>query len=105
MKWKERMERVRENMRKEKIRKDRKEGEPEEDELISKERDKEKYRVFHGFWLRKWDDYFWVNFDHFFIKHHFSGKSKRDGKREYKKKKVERERDGGRDNGERERER
>jgi len=43
------MERVRENMRKEKIRKDRKGGETEEEELISKEREREKYRVFHGF--------------------------------------------------------
>ena len=29
------------------------------------------YRVCHGFRLTKWDDYFLVNFDHFWIERHF----------------------------------
>jgi len=28
-------------------------------------------RVCHGFRLTKWDDYFWVDFDHFWIKQYF----------------------------------
>jgi len=29
------------------------------------------YRVCHGFRPTNWDDYFWVNFDHFWIKRNF----------------------------------
>ncbi len=31
------------------------------------------YRVSHGFRLTKQDDYFWVDFDHFWSEHHFWG--------------------------------